>query len=81
MQKDMTDESVLQHIEKLVAEEERLNTNPESASSHQQRLKDIGVALDRCWDLLRQRRALREFGRDPNDARVRGAEVVKKYKQ
>ncbi|HKT32512.1 MAG TPA: DUF2630 family protein [Gammaproteobacteria bacterium] len=81
MQKEMTDESVLQHIEKLVAEEERLNVNPEVASTHQQRLKDIGVSLDRCWDLLRQRRALREFGRDPNDARVRGAEVVEKYKQ
>ena len=36
-------------------------------------------ALDQCWDLLRQRRALREFGDDPSRARVRDADVVKKY--
>lgn len=81
MQKDMTDQSVLLHIERLVTEEERLNASPEVASSHQQRLKEIGVALDRCWDLLRQRRALREFGRDPGEAQVRSADVVEKYKQ
>lgn len=81
MQKAMTNESVLKHIEHLVSEEERLNASPEAASTHQQRLKDVGVALDRCWDLLRQRRALREFGRDPGEAKVRAAEVVEKYKQ
>ncbi|MGH8292789.1 MAG: DUF2630 family protein [Gammaproteobacteria bacterium] len=81
MQKELTDQSVLQHIERLVKEEEKLSVNPEMASSHQQRLKDIGVALDRCWDLLRQRRALREFGRDPDQAQVRSAAVVEKYKQ
>ncbi|MBU6470035.1 MAG: DUF2630 family protein [Gammaproteobacteria bacterium] len=81
MQKEITDQSVLQHIERLVAEEERLNATPEQASASQQRLKEIGVSLDRCWDLLRQRRALREFGRDPDEAQVRAAEVVEKYKQ
>ena len=81
MQKETTDQSVLQHIERLVAEEERLNATPEQASASQQRLKEIGVSLDRCWDLLRQRRALREFGRNPDDARARPAEVVEKYKQ
>ena len=77
----ITDQSVLQHIERLVAEEEQLNATPEQASASQQRLKEIGVSLDRCWDLLRQRRALREFGRDPDEARVRSAETVEKYKQ
>ena len=81
MQKETTDQSVLQHIEHLVAEEERLNATPEQASVSQRRLKEIGVSLDRCWDLLRQRRALREFGRDPSEAQVRPAEVVEKYKQ
>ncbi|MDE2461858.1 MAG: DUF2630 family protein [Gammaproteobacteria bacterium] len=81
MQKETTDQSVLQHIEHLVAEEERLNATPEQASASQQRLKEIGVSLDRCWDLLRQRRALREFGRDPAEAKVRSAETVEKYKQ
>lgn len=81
MQNETTDQSVLQHIERLVAEEERLNATPEQASASQQRLKEIGVSLDRCWDLLRQRRALREFGRDPTEAKVRSAETVEKYKQ
>lgn len=81
MQNETTDQNVLRHIEHLVAEEERLNGNPEVASASQQRLKEIGVSLDRCWDLLRQRRALREFGRDPAEAKVRSAEIVEKYKQ
>jgi hypothetical protein len=41
----------------------------------------LEVELDQCWDLLRQRRARREFGQDPNDARVRPASVVERYKQ
>ena len=45
MQKEITDQNVLQHIEYLVAEEERLNATPEQASNSQQRLKEIGVAL------------------------------------
>ena len=44
------------------------------------RLGKINVELDRCWDLLRQRRALREFGRDPDEAEVRPASVVENYK-
>ena len=44
-----------------------------------ERLKRINVALDRCWDLLRQRRALREYGRDPAEAQLRPAGVVEKY--
>src|SRR5882724_3887053 len=37
--------------------------------------------LDQCWDLLRQRRALREFGRDPDEAKVRPAKIVENYEQ
>jgi hypothetical protein len=44
-------------------------------------LKKIQVELDQCWDLLRQRRAKREFGEDPNEAHVRPASVVEKYEQ
>jgi hypothetical protein len=43
-------------------------------------LTKINVELDRCWDLLRQRRALREYGRDPDQAEVRPAKVVENYK-
>jgi hypothetical protein len=44
-------------------------------------LKTLQVELDRCWDLLRQRRALREFGDNPDDARLRPADVVENYEQ
>jgi hypothetical protein len=45
------------------------------------RLAKIKVELDQCWDLLRQRRALREFGRDPDQAKVRPPKVVENYEQ
>jgi hypothetical protein len=51
-----------------------------SASEHQ-RLEAIKVGLDQCWDLLRQRRALREAGYNPEAARVRDPEVVERYEQ
>lgn len=46
-----------------------------------QKLAKVEVELDQCWDLLRQRRALREAGRDPEMAQVRSAQVVEKYQQ
>ena len=61
----MNDQNVLKHINDLVAEE--------------QRLRDVEVQLDQCWDLLRQRRARREFGRNPDDADVRDAGTVEGY--
>jgi len=45
------------------------------------RVEALKVELDQCWDLLRQRRALREFGKDPDQAAVRPASVVEKYEQ
>jgi uncharacterized protein DUF2630 len=49
--------------------------------SEHRRLDSIKVGLDQCWDLLRQRRALREAGRDPNAAHVRDPEMVERYEQ
>jgi Protein of unknown function (DUF2630) len=73
------DASILAHIERLVSEEhqlfERGELNPEESS----RLSTVRTELDQCWDLLRQRRALREFGDDPSKAHARDADVVKKY--
>ena len=46
-----------------------------------QRREPLRLGLDQCWDLLRQRRALREFGDDPDAARVRPSEVVENYEQ
>ncbi len=81
MAKPTTDESVLRKIEGLVHEEQHLYGKSELADHDQVRLEEIQVELDQCWDLLRQRRARREFGQDPNDARVRPASVVEQYKQ
>lgn len=79
MAKQETDTPVLSHIEALVAEEHRLFDRGELSNEEQKRLADVQLQLDRCWDLLRQRRALREFGGDPAQAHVRDADVVKKY--
>ena len=80
----MEDERVHERIEQLVAEEhelyERAAEGGLSESEHR-RLEAIKVGLDQCWDLLRQRRALREAGYDPSAARVRDPEVVERYEQ
>ena len=75
-----TDKSVLSHIEQLVAEEKELYAHSEMSDAQRIRLTTINVGLDQCWDLLRQRRALREFGRDPDEAEVRPPKVVENYK-
>jgi hypothetical protein len=81
MAKPVTDESVLRKIEGLVHEEQRLYRNTELANHDQVRLDEIRVELDQCWDLLRQRDARREFGQDPNEAKVRPASVVERYQE
>jgi hypothetical protein len=75
------DQSVLEHINALVAEEEQLYARGQLGESEQERLASLRVELDRCWDLLRQRRALREFGKNPDEAKVRPASVVENYEQ
>ena len=84
----MSDESVAARIENLVAEEHELQRREESDSydeerleEDQRRLKAVRVELDRCWDLLRQRRAREEFGQDPDEAQVRDADTVQRYLQ
>ena len=78
----MDDEVVMGRIEELVAEEHRLlekGDGGELADDDHARLKEVQVGLDRCWDLLRQRRALREFGRDPGEASARDEGTVEGY--
>ena len=79
----MSDESIAARIEQLVSEEHGLhnreqvdNANPDALEADEDRLRAVEVELDRCWDLLRQRRALREFGRNPDEAEVRPAKIV-----
>jgi hypothetical protein len=79
-----TDQPILAHIQQLVEEEHRLFERGEHGmmgDSERQRLADVQVELDRCWDLLRQRRALRGAGRDPDEAQIRPAKVVEDYEQ
>ena len=75
-----TDQTVLKHIEELVAEEKKLYAKGSISDEEKQQLNQINVELDRCWDLLRQRRGLREFGRNPDDAEVRPAKTVENYR-
>ena len=79
MDERTTDQSVLEHIQRLVTEEERLYGHGTPSDADRARLTKLNVELDQCWDLLRQRRALREFGKDPSEAEVRPPSVVEKY--
>jgi hypothetical protein len=78
MKKD-TDAPVFSRIGELVAEEQNLYKKGEPSEQDVEKLRLIGVELDQCWDLLRQRRALREYGKDPGEAKVRDARIVEKY--
>ena len=77
------DQDILAEVNKLVAEEQELRAKLQhreiDASEEQERLKAVEVQLDQCWDLLRQRRALRETGGDPGEAKVRPAGEVEGY--
>jgi hypothetical protein len=75
------DKSILQHITELVDEENRLRAATEAPEQHRARIEELEVQLDQCWDLLRQRRARREFGQNPDDAQVRDKDTVEKYIQ
>ena len=84
----MSDESIAARIERLVAEEHDLRADeqkdspdPDALEADRERLRAVEVELDRCWDLLRQRRARSEFGLDPDDASARGADTVENYEQ
>ena len=80
----MDDPQIHGTIEQLVAEEHELwerESAGEATEADRQRLQAVKVSLDQCWDLLRQRRALRGAGRDPDAADVRQPEVVERYEQ
>jgi hypothetical protein len=84
----MNDEKIAARIESLVAEEHQLRRREPADSSDDDRLdadrgrlESIEVELDRCWDLLRQRRALRDAGASPDDAHARDASTVEDYQQ
>ena len=75
----MNDKTILQHIGELVEEEQRLRGAQTASGDDAARIRQLGHQLDQCWDLLRQRRARREFGDDPDAAKVRDAGTVEGY--
>ena len=80
----MDDAQIRGTIEDLVAEEHELwerEAAGNASDDDRRRLEQLKVSLDTLWDLLRQRRALREAGRDPDDAELRRPEVVERYEQ
>ena len=79
MEDQAKESPVLKHIQQLVAEEHRLFDKGSLDATENRRLGAIQVELDQCWDLLRQRRALSETGRDVSEAQLRPSEVVEKY--
>jgi len=75
----MDDSTILQHVSALVDEEHRLREHGTPSSTDAARLKHVQEQLDQCWDLLRQRRAKREFGQDPETAKPRDIGTVERY--
>ena len=83
----MADETILNRIESLVQEEHALLRREEddavdddALAEDRSRLQQVSVELDRCWDLLRQRRARRSAGQDPDEATARDAGTVENYR-
>ena len=81
----MDDKEILGHIDDLIQTEhelrERRAAGQLSSAQEREQLKAAEEALDQCWDLLRQRRARREFGENPNEADARPAREVEGYMQ
>lgn len=77
------DRDILEQVNNLVAEEHELRTKLQKhevdETEEHQRLRSLEVQLDQCWDLLRQRRALRETGQDPDQASARPGDQVEGY--
>lgn len=78
----MEDQDVFERINMLASEEHQLwqkEGRGEASAPERQRLQQLEVALDQCWDLLHQRRARRNAGFDPDEARVRDERTVEGY--
>ena len=78
---DQMDGAVLRRIGELVSLEHSYQEQELLSDDDRTRLRGVQVELDQSWDLLRQRRALRAAGQDPNKAQVRPAGIVQKYVQ
>lgn len=78
----MDDQQILNRIDQLVQEEEELLHRHEQDgldSEEEARMEELKVQLDKAWDYLRQRRALRQYGENPDDASMRDGGTVEDY--
>lgn len=76
----MNDANLLHRITELVEEEDRLRADQAATpGQHTERIRHLEEHLDQCWDLLRQRRARREFNDDPKGATMRPVKTVESY--
>lgn len=79
---DRAEQDILTTIRGLMEEEHVLRSTPGGLEPTERgRMREVEVELDQCWDLLRQRRARKEFDQDPEEARVRPASEVENYRQ
>jgi hypothetical protein len=81
MEKNIADQSVLAHIKQLTEREEHLYGKPDLTDDDVQDLHTVKSELDQYWDLLRQRRAFRDAGDDPNRAKMRSSDTIEHYKE
>lgn len=80
----MSDESPLDTINRLADEEHRLRAREAdgtASDADRERIAELELQLDQCWDLLRQRRARRSAGLDPDEAQLRSTTTVEGYQQ
>lgn len=78
----MDDKNIIHRINELAGEEHGLwkrESRGEASESDRERLRQLAVTLDQCWDLLHQRRARRSAGMDPDQAEVRDPSIVEGY--
>jgi Protein of unknown function (DUF2630) len=78
----MDDKSVIERIDALAREEHelfKLESSGHATQAHQERLQQLQVTLDQCWDFLRQRRAKEEYGLNPDEAQIRDEKTIKGY--
>jgi len=81
MEKNIADQSVMAHIKQLTEREEHLYGKLDLTDDDVQDLHSVKSELDQYWDLLRQRRAFRDAGDDPNRAKMRSSNTIEHYKE
>lgn len=77
----MTDREVIDKIKSLLEQEHKLYSKNGLSAEERVEAEKLQKEIDRYWDLLRQRRALKEFGDDPDKAGLRGSDTVENYEQ